>query len=179
MTAEYRAAQEARSRTMRQCRLTSPRAHQVVGLISDTHGLLRPQAVAALAGVDLIIHAGDIGKPEVLAELKKLAPLAAIRGNNDTGDWAARLPDARSVRIGQHRIYIIHDVHDLDFDPKERKYRAVISGHSHKPAIGERDGVLFVNPGSPGPRRFKLPVAVGKLFVDGSTIRAEIVELAM
>jgi putative phosphoesterase len=146
-------------------------------LISDTHGLLRPQAVAALAGVDLIIHAGDIGKPAVLAELKKLAPLAAIRGNNDTGDWAARIPDARSIRVGRHRIYVIHDVHDLDFDPTARKYRAVISGHSHKPGIAERDGVLFVNPGSPGPRRFKLPVAVGKLLVEGADIRAEIVEL--
>jgi putative phosphoesterase len=164
---------------MRHCTLTSPRARQIVGLISDTHGLLRPQAVAALAGVDLIIHAGDIGKPAVLAELKKIAPLAAIRGNNDTDEWAARLPDARSVRVGQHRIYIIHDVHDLSFDPKKRKYRAVISGHSHKPGIAERGGVLFVNPGSPGPRRFKLPVAVGILFVDDSNISAEIVELTV
>jgi putative phosphoesterase len=164
---------------MRQCNLTSPRARQVVGLISDTHGLLRPQAVAALTGVDLIIHAGDIGKPAVLVELKKLAPLAAIRGNNDTGDWAARIPDARTIRVGQHRIYVIHDVHDLNFDPMARKYRAVISGHSHKPTIAERDGVLFVNPGSPGPRRFKLPVAVGKLFIEGNHVSAEILELAV
>jgi putative phosphoesterase len=154
-------------------------ARRVIGLISDTHGLLRPEAVAALEGVDLIIHAGDIGKPAVLTELKKIAPLAAIKGNNDTDDWALRLPDCRTVTVGQHRFYVIHDVHELQFDPAKRKYRAVISGHSHKPKIAEKDGVLFVNPGSPGPRRFKLPVAVGKLFVDGPTVNAEIVELAV
>jgi hypothetical protein len=161
------------------CKLTSMSGHQVIGLISDTHGLLRPQAIAALAGVDLIIHAGDIGKPAVLAELKKIAPVAAIKGNNDTGDWADRLPEYRSLRIGQHRLYVIHNVHELEFDPGARKFRVVISGHSHKPAIAEKDGVLFINPGSPGPRRFKLPVAVGKIFVDGPDVRAEIIELVI
>jgi hypothetical protein len=164
---------------MKTCSLTSAGARQVIGLISDTHGLLRSEAIAALAGVDLIIHAGDIGKPAVLAELKKIAPVAAIKGNNDTGDWAERLPECRSVRVGQHRLYVIHNVHELGFDPAARKYRAVISGHSHKPTIAEKDGVLFVNPGSPGPRRFKLPVAVGKIFVDGPEVRAEIIELAV
>lgn len=164
---------------MNKCNLTSAGARQVIGLISDTHGLLRPQAIAALAGVDLIIHAGDIGKPTVLAELKNIAPVAAIKGNNDTGDWAERLPDSRSVKVGQHRLYVIHNVHELDFDPAGRKYRVVISGHSHKPTIAEKDGVLFVNPGSPGPRRFKLPVAVGKIIVDGPNVRAEIIELAI
>ena len=164
---------------MNKCDLTAASARQVIGLISDTHGLLRPQAIAALAGVDLIIHAGDIGKPAVLVELKKIAPVAAIKGNNDTGDWAVRLPEYRSVRVGQHRLYVIHNVHELGFDPAVRKIRVVISGHSHKPEVVEKDGVLFINPGSPGPRRFKLPVAVGKIFVDGPNIRAEIIELAI
>ena len=164
---------------MNKCNLTSAGVRQVIGLISDTHGLLRPQAIAALAGVDLIIHAGDIGKPAVLAELKKIAPVAAIKGNNDTGDWAERLPEYRSVKVGQHRLYVIHNVHELEFDPAARKFRVVISGHSHKPIVAEKDGVLFVNPGSPGPRRFKLPVAMGKLFVDGPNVRAEIIELSV
>jgi len=164
---------------MNKCKLTAAGARQVIGLISDTHGLLRPQAIAALAGVDLIIHAGDIGKPAVLAELKKIAPVAAIKGNNDIGDWAERLPEYRSVKVGQHRLYVIHNVHELEFDPAARKFRAVISGHSHKPTIAEKDGVLFVNPGSPGPRRFKLPVAVGKIFIDGPNITVEIIELAV
>ena len=164
---------------MNKCNLTFAGARQVIGLISDTHGLLRPQAIAALAGVDLIIHAGDIGKPAVLTELKKIAPVAAIKGNNDIGDWAERLPEYRSVKVGQHRLYVIHNVHELEFDPAARKFRAVISGHSHKPTIAEKDGVLFVNPGSPGPRRFKLPVAVGKIFIDGPNITVEIIELAV
>ena len=164
---------------MPKCNLTSTGARQVIGLISDTHGLLRPQAIAALAGVDLIIHAGDIGNPAVITELKKIAPVAAIKGNNDTGDWAKRLPEYRSVKVGQHRLYVIHNVHELEFNPAARKFRVVISGHSHQPVVAEKDGVLFVNPGSPGPRRFKLPVAVGKIFVDGPNIRAEIIELAI
>ena len=164
---------------MNKCDLTSASARKVIGLISDTHGLLRPQAIAALAGVDLIIHAGDIGKPAVLTELKKIAPVAAIKGNNDMGDWAERLPEYRSVKVGQHRLYVMHNVYELGFDPAARKFRVVISGHSHKPAVVEKDGVLFINPGSSGPRRFKLPVAVGKIFVDGPNIRAEIIELAI
>jgi uncharacterized protein len=151
----------------------------VIGLISDTHGLVRPEAVAALAGVDLIIHAGDIGKPEVLDKLKATAPMAAIKGNIDIGDWARGLPDYRNIRVGQHRLHVIHNFHELDIDPVARKIRVVVSGHSHKPLITEKDGVLYVNPGSAGPRRFKLPVAVGKLFIDGRNVRAEIVALAV
>ncbi len=146
-------------------------------MISDTHGLLRPEAVSVLAGSDLILHTGDIGKPEVLTELKKIAPLAAIKGNVDRGEWARRVPDYRSVRVGRHRLYLIHNVNELDFDPAKRNIRVVVSGHSHKPVIVERNGVLFVNPGSAGPRRFKLPVAVGKIFVDGLKLRAEIIQL--
>jgi uncharacterized protein len=162
---------------MKKCNLTSSRARQVIGVISDTHGLLRPEARRALTGVDLIIHAGDIGKPEVLVELKKIAPVAAIKGNNDTGDWARRLPEVRNVKVGQHKLYVIHNVHDLGFEPARQKFRAVISGHSHKPSVTEKEGVLFVNPGSPGPRRFKLPVAVGKIWVEGADVRAQIIEL--
>jgi putative phosphoesterase len=164
---------------MNKCSLTSAGGRRVIGLISDTHGLLRPEAISALAGADLIIHAGDIGKPMVLTELKRIAPVAAIKGNVDTGDWAARLPDYRTVRVGRHRLYVIHNVHELDLDPVARHFRVIVSGHSHKPAITEKDGVLFVNPGSPGPRRFKLPVAVGKLFIDGPNVRAELIELAI
>lgn len=164
---------------MKMCKLTSAGARQVIGLISDTHGLLRPEAVAALAGVALIIHAGDIGKPAVLAELKKIAPVAAIKGNIDTGDWARRIPDFRNVRVGTHRLYLIHNLRELNFDPAARRLHVVVSGHSHKPLITQTNGVLFVNPGSAGPRRFKLPVAVGKIFVDGPDVRAEIVELSV
>ena len=150
---------------------------QVIGLISDTHGLLRPEALRALAGVDLIIHAGDIGKPEVLAGLKQIAPVRAIRGNNDRDQWARRLPEARTVAVGRFRIHVIHNLHELSFDPAARSIGAVISGHSHKPSILEKAGVLLVNPGSPGPRRFRLPVTVGKLWVKGDEARAEIIEL--
>jgi putative phosphoesterase len=164
---------------MKHCKLTSSQGRKLIGVISDTHGLLRPEALRALAGVDLIIHAGDIGKPEVLTELEKIAPVAAIKGNNDTGDWARRLPEVRSVKLGQHKIYLIHNVNELDFDPAARNFRVVVSGHSHKPSIVEQAGVLFVNPGSPGPRRFKLPVALGKICVDGAHVGAEIIELAI
>jgi len=150
---------------------------KVIGLISDTHGLVRPEALEALRGVDLLIHAGDIGKPEVLDALKPIAPLHAIKGNNDRGAWAKKFPDAKTISVGGTKLFLIHDVNDLDFDPSERGGAAVISGHSHKPSVIERDGVLFVNPGSAGPRRFKLPVAVGKLrFADGN-LNAEIIEL--
>jgi putative phosphoesterase len=164
---------------MKTCSLTSSRARQVIGVVSDTHGLLRPEAARALAGVNRIIHAGDIGKPEILTELKKIAPLAAIRGNNDRGAWARQLPEVRSVKIGRHQLYLIHDVNELDFDPAARGFRIVVSGHSHKPSISEKDGVLFVNPGSPGPRRFRLPVAIGKIWLEGADVRVEIIELAV
>ena len=152
---------------------------KVIGLISDTHNVIRPQALAALKGVDLIIHAGDIGKPEVLESLKTIAPLVAIKGNVDKDAWADSLPETRALKIGDARIYLIHNVNELDFNPASRGYRVVISGHSHKPSVVTRDGVLFVNPGSAGPRRFKLPVALGKLLVDPVDVRAEIVCLAV
>jgi len=153
------------------------RKHQRIGLIADTHGLLRPEALAALADSDLLIHAGDIGKPEVVAALKKIAPLVAIKGNNDTDSWARRLPETKNITLGALKLYVIHNVKELSFDPAARGFRVVISGHSHKPVIQTKDNVLFVNPGSAGPRRFKLPICVGKLLVQGETVDAEIIEL--
>ena len=153
------------------------RKHQRIGLISDTHGLLRPEALAALADSDLLIHAGDIGKPEVVATLKKIAPLVAIKGNNDTDSWARHLPETKKITLGALKLYVIHNVKELSFDPAGRGFRVVISGHSHKPVIQTKDNVLFVNPGSAGPRRFKLPICVGKLIVQGETVDAEIIEL--
>ena len=149
----------------------------LIGLISDTHGLIRPQALAALKGADLIIHAGDIGKPDVLQPLKAIAPLVAIKGNVDKNGWATLLPETKALKIGEVRVYVIHNVNELDFNPASRGYQVVISGHSHKPLIARRDGVLFVNPGSAGPRRLKLPVAMAKLWLDGRNLRAKIIYL--
>jgi len=153
------------------------RKHQRIGLNADTHGLLRPEALAALADSDLLIHAGDIGKPEVVAALKKIAPLVAIKGNNDTDSWARHLPETKKITLGALKLYVIHNVKELSFDPAGRGFRVVISGHSHKPVIQTKDNVLFVNPGSAGPQRFKLPICVGKLLVQGETVDAEIIEL--
>jgi uncharacterized protein len=152
-------------------------AVDVIGLISDTHGLVRPQAIEALQGVDLIIHAGDIGKPEVLDALKAISPLVAIKGNNDIGAWAKPLPDTRLVQAADVKLFVIHNIKELNCDPAVEGYNVVISGHSHKPSIMTRDGVLFVNPGSAGPRRFKLPIAVGKLFIRNRKINTELIEL--
>jgi putative phosphoesterase len=146
-------------------------------LISDTHGLLRPEALAALKGSELIIHAGDIGKSEVLSSLQALAPVLAIRGNNDRGRWAQGLPDILDLSINGVTVQIIHNVKELEDDLLARAVHAVISGHSHKPGIVERQQILFVNPGSAGPRRFKLPVAVGALRLSGRKISARIIEL--
>jgi putative phosphoesterase len=148
-----------------------------IGLISDTHGLLRPQAKAFLQGSDHLIHAGDIGGPAILDELAAIAPLTAVRGNNDHGPWAERLPEVQVVRLGAVAICVIHDLAGLD--PAAAGCRAVVSGHSHRPAASERDGVLYVNPGSAGRRRFRLPVAVGELLVDGGKLTARLVELAV
>jgi uncharacterized protein len=156
---------------------SSPHSAKLIGLISDTHGLIRPQALAALRGVDLIIHAGDIGKPEVLQSLKTLAPLVAIKGNVDKDAWADSLPETKALKIGDVRGYVLHNVNELDFNPAARGYQVVISGHSHKPLIVRRDGVLFVNPGSAGPRRFKLPVAMARLRLDGRNLSAKIIYL--
>lgn len=148
-----------------------------VGLISDTHGLLRPPALARLRGVDFIVHAGDIGDPAILDALREIAPLTAVRGNNDVGSWAAELPETATLRAGEAAIYVIHDVKSIDIDPVASGLRAVVSGHSHKPSVTARDGVLYVNPGSAGPRRFTLPIAVGMLRIDAGALRAQIFEL--
>jgi uncharacterized protein len=148
-----------------------------VGLISDTHGLLRPEAIAALRGTDLIIHAGDVGRPEILVELGKIAPVAAVKGNIDTADWASELPETTVVAVNGGLIYVIHDVHDLDVNPADAGFRMVVSGHSHKPGQTERDGVLYVNPGSAGPRRFRLPVTLALLDAEAAKWQVRFVEL--
>jgi len=150
-----------------------------VGVISDTHGLLRPEAVDALAGVDFIIHAGDIGSPDVLDGLSQIGPVTAVRGNNDKGSWAQALPITEVLEVGACLLYVVHEIQALDLDPRAAGFQAVITGHSHQPFAEVRDGVLFLNPGSAGPRRFKLPVAVARIHVEGSTLRHEFVELAV
>jgi putative phosphoesterase len=148
-----------------------------IGLISDTHGLLRPEAVTFLRGSDRIVHAGDIGGTHVLTELGALARVTAVRGNIDKGPWAAAIAETETVRVDDVFIYVIHDVAELDLDPVAAGFHVVVSGHSHRPSVRERDGVLYVNPGSSGPRRFKLPVAVAELEVDGRSVQAKLVEL--
>jgi putative phosphoesterase len=148
-----------------------------VGLISDTHGLLRPQALDFLRGSDHIIHAGDITGPEILAPLAAIAPLTVVRGNNDRGAWAGTIPETAILRLGPVAIYVIHDLKDLPLDPAREGMRVVVSGHSHRPTRRERDGVLYVNPGSAGRRRFTLPVSVGELLVDGERVEARLVTL--
>jgi putative phosphoesterase len=148
-----------------------------VGVIADTHGLLRPEAVAALAGVERILHAGDIGSLEVLAGLGRVAPVTAVRGNNDRGAWAADIPETEVVEIGGASLYVLHDLHELSLDPRAAGFAAVIAGHSHQPRLEERDGVLYLNPGSAGPRRFRLPISVARLTVSGARVRAELVRL--
>ncbi|HEY1328868.1 MAG TPA: metallophosphoesterase family protein [Casimicrobiaceae bacterium] len=148
-----------------------------VGLISDTHGLLRPQALDALQGSDAIVHAGDIGAATILDALAAIAPVTAVRGNNDHGAWAAPIPLTNVLRIDDVSIYVIHDLGTLSIDPGADGHRVVISGHSHRPACTERDGVWYVNPGSAGPRRFRLPIAVGRLDIDGTAVRPRLIEL--
>ncbi|MDQ0012843.1 putative phosphoesterase [Variovorax boronicumulans] len=148
-----------------------------VGLISDTHGLLRPQAVAALQGSDFIVHGGDIGGAGILEALSAIAPLTVVRGNNDREPWAEAIAETQFLKVGGVRVYAIHDLSQIDIDPAAAGVRVVISGHSHKPKVEERGGVLYINPGSAGPRRFKLPIAVGELIVNGDSVTARIVEL--
>ena len=148
-----------------------------IGLISDTHGLVRAEALQALAGVVLIVHAGDIGKPEVLNRLQAIAPLAAIRGNNDTASWARHIPEVLDLRLNDTGVRVIHNVHDLENKLPAAGVQVVISGHSHKPSVETRNNVLFVNPGSAGPRRFKLPVTVGLLRLQNADAQAEIIHL--
>lgn len=145
-----------------------------IGLISDTHGLLRPEAFAALEGSQHIVHAGDIGGSAILEALARIAPVTAVRGNNDVGDWAHSIPERMTIELAGVRVHVVHDLADLRM---EEAVHAVVSGHSHKPKVQERGGVLFVNPGSAGPRRFTLPVSLGYLLVDAGGIRAELLEI--
>ena len=154
-----------------------PHRPRIVGVISDTHGLLRPAALAALKGSDVIVHAGDIGSPQVLSVLAAIAPVTAVRGNNDRGAWTQGLTDTAAVQAGEAWLYVLHDIHELDLDPKAAGFAAVIAGHSHRPAIAARNGVLFVNPGSAGPRRFTLPVTVARLRVRGNRVTGEVMLL--
>ncbi len=156
-----------------------PRQH-VVGLISDTHGLLRPEALDLLRNSDFIVHAGDVGDPAILTELGRLAPVTAIRGNIDKGAWAQSLPKTEVLQVGEAAfVYVLHSIEDLDLDPAAAGFQAVICGHSHKPGFRWKDGVLYVNPGSAGPRRFSLPVSIGRLLVDGDKVSVELVEIEM
>ena len=148
-----------------------------VGLISDTHGLLRPQAVEFMQGSDLIVHGGDICDPTILTALAALAPVIAVRGNNDRGDWAERLRESELFRIGDAFVYAIHDVAAIDIEPRAAGVQVVVSGHSHRPSIRHEEGILYVNPGSAGPRRFKLPISVGELTIIGASVAARTVEL--
>jgi putative phosphoesterase len=150
-----------------------------IGVISDTHGLLRPEAVAALARMDRIIHAGDIGRPEILAALSEIAPVTAVRGNNDEGAWAEAIPQSVVLGVEGRLVQVVHDIADLEGDPADLGYTVVVTGHSHKPSIRRERGVLFLNPGSAGPRRFKLPVSVAKLTISERRVQASIDELSI
>jgi uncharacterized protein len=149
----------------------------LIGVISDTHGLLRPEAVELLRGSEHIIHAGDIGSAEIVPALEKIAPVTAIRGNVDVESWARRFPETEVVELAGIHIYILHDLHALDLNPRAAGFAAVISGHSHQPKQEEKDGVLYFNPGSAGPRRFKLPISVGQLVVGAEGIMGKIVRI--
>ncbi len=148
-----------------------------IGLISDTHGLLRPQAVNALIGVAHILHAGDIGNIDVFERLQMLAPVTAIRGNNDTGAWAAAIPETLTVTLDGIRLHLLHDVKQLAVDVAADHIQVVVAGHSHRPAVMTKNGVLYVNPGSAGPRRFTLPVSVGRLLVRNGEVQAKLIGL--
>ncbi len=152
---------------------------QLIGVVSDTHGLLRPEAIAALRETDLIIHAGDIGSPEILEQLRGLAPVVAIRGNNDRVPWAMDIAETEVVQVNDALIYVLHDIQDLDLDPHAAGFRAVVFGHTHKPSIEYRGDILYLNPGSIGPRRFTLPITFARLHVEGQMFSAEIVELSV
>ena len=158
-----------------------PKAHssKQVGVISDTHGLVRDEALAALRGSDLIVHAGDIGGPEVLEKLQRIAPVYAVRGNNDRDTWGLTLPLTDVVTAGSHHLYLLHDIADLDLDPAAAGFAAVICGHSHKARIDWREGVLYLNPGSAGPRRFNLPIAVARMRVSAAGLEPELIELSV
>jgi len=149
----------------------------LIGVISDTHGLLRPQAILALAGVELIIHAGDIGDPKILRALKRIAPVHAVQGNTDRGGWARDLPQSLVVEVGGVHLYVLHELFCLDLDPAAAGLSAVIFGHSHRPHLEHKNGVLFLNPGSAGPRRFTLPVTLARIKLQGISFDPELVAL--
>ncbi len=149
-----------------------------IGLIADTHGLMRPGALAALSGCSRILHAGDIGTPAVLTALAEVAPVSAVRGNNDRGPWAEALAHDEVVDVAGHLLYVLHDLAELDLDPAAAGFAAVITGHSHRPRHEVKDGVHYINPGSAGPRRFKLPISLAELVVDGKGFALRFVELA-
>jgi len=149
----------------------------LIGVISDTHGLLRPEAIKALRGSNHIIHAGDVGSPEILEKLADIAHVTAVRGNIDKSVWSRKLPETAVLELGGISIYVLHDLARLDLKPKAAGFAAVVSGHSHVPKQETRDGVLYFNPGSAGPRRFKLPVSVGKIVLEDGGVRAELLHL--
>lgn len=148
-----------------------------VGVISDTHGLVRPAALAALRGCDLIVHAGDIGGPEVIEELRSVAPLVAVRGNNDREPWAEDIPDRDTFTAAGARVHVLHDLSDLRLDPVAERIDVVVAGHSHRPRVAHENGVLYLNPGSAGPRRFELPIALAHLTIENGQVDAHLVEL--
>ncbi|PYS17294.1 MAG: YfcE family phosphodiesterase [Acidobacteria bacterium] len=150
----------------------------MIGVISDTHGLVRPEVLPVFAGAALIIHAGDIGTSEVLKELRSIAPVIAVRGNNDKDAWASAIPETKVIQFGNVSIYVLHDLKEIDLSPGAAGYQVVVSGHSHRPLIDRREGVLYVNPGSAGPRRFKLPITVARLTIEGTKVEGEVVNLS-
>ena len=153
------------------------RAVITIGVISDTHGLLRPQVEQQFAGVAHILHGGDVGRPEVITGLRRIAPVTAIRGNVDTGKWAEDYPDTQMVRLGKRTIYVLHDLKELQLDPESGGVDVVVSGHSHVPRMETINGVLYLNPGSAGPRRFKLPITLATLEVTANGLRSSIHDL--
>jgi putative phosphoesterase len=148
-----------------------------IGVVSDTHGLVRPGLLKALSGVDMILHAGDVGGPEVLEVLQAHAPVVAVRGNMDGGPWARGLRETEVIEVGGSLLYVLHDANEIDLDPAAAGFRAVISGHTHRPSLFRRKGVLFLNPGSAGPRRFRLPVSAAILRVEGESLESEFIDL--
>ena len=157
--------------------MASPTGSFSVGLISDTHGLLRPEALEALRGSRYIVHAGDIGDPAILQALARLAPVTAVRGNNDTGSWARSLGEHAVLEAGGRRIFVLHDLNTLELDPAAAGFDAVVAGHSHRPGKQRRGGVLYLNPGSAGPRRFGLPVSLGRLVIRRSGMTCRLMEI--
>jgi putative phosphoesterase len=149
-----------------------------IGLISDTHGLLRPEALRSLEGSELIIHAGDVGKPEIIRALETLAPVVAVRGNVDTEAWASALPETEVVETDSATFYVLHDVQTLDLDPAAAGFHIIVSGHSHRPARTEHDGVLYINPGSAGPRRFQLPVTLARLDIGQMPWKVDFIDVS-